>query len=115
MPRGGKRQGSPGQAYSNRTDLMQDYSGAASDVTPRAAAAPTGMPQTPALTPDQTPFPRDPSARPYESIGTAANTPPNAMAPGQGINPGLEALRAVYQATGNLRILDMIEWHERFS
>lgn len=25
MPRGGRRQGTPGRGYANRTDLMQDY------------------------------------------------------------------------------------------
>lgn len=122
MPRGGKRQGTPGQAYSNRTDLMENYSGAASAIPQAEAQAGAaqmmaGMPQVrPGLTPDQTPMPRDPSTRPLETIESSMpnGQPPTNMAPGQGLNPGMEALRAAYQATGNLRILDMIEWHERF-
>ena len=34
MPRGGKRQGTPGKGYTNRTDLGQDYMPASGDATP---------------------------------------------------------------------------------
>lgn len=34
MPRGGKRQGTPGKGYTNRTDLGQDYAPAQGTATP---------------------------------------------------------------------------------
>lgn len=78
MPRtprqhGGRRQGTPGKGYSNRTDLMSDYapgSPAGGGIVPPAQAAPT------AITPDQTPFPRDPSAYPNEPLTTGMDTGP---------------------------------------
>lgn len=77
MPRGqhgGARQGAPGAAYANRTDLMTN----SAPQTGTATAASGGMGpdlaarSTPSLTPDQTPFPTDPTAYPG---GDAAPVP----------------------------------------
>jgi hypothetical protein len=64
MPRGGKRQGTPGKGYSNRTDLMNDYDQQA------ASPAAGGMqaPQAPMQTPDDTPGLSDPTQLPDEPI-----------------------------------------------
>jgi hypothetical protein len=67
MPRGGKRQGTPGKAYSNRTDLMASMKPpapggidptAAGGMTAAPPAAPTGPPQSqaPMPTPEDTPM-----------------------------------------------------------
>jgi len=64
--RGGRRQGAPGKAYQNRTDLnvaRSPQSGLATaaaggQTQPPAAAAPE--PQRPQVTPDQTPSVMDP-------------------------------------------------------
>lgn len=68
MPRakkqGGKRQGTPGQGYTNRTDLMQDYNMSAASP---AAGAPMAQPQQYPL-PDELPSIETPTARPGEPI-----------------------------------------------
>ena len=66
MPRakqGGKRQGTPGQGYSNRTDLMQNYN--------MEAGTPAGGPMQAAPSyplPDDLPSIGTPTARPGEPI-----------------------------------------------
>jgi len=72
MPRrrGGKRQGTPGQAYTNRTDMMQNYnmdagSPAAGGVESRDTVSQnTQLP----IYPDQTPSLTTPTMRPGEPI-----------------------------------------------
>ena len=44
MARGGKRVGTPGAAYRNRTDLMQSYAGPASGTPQQAQAMPSPGP-----------------------------------------------------------------------
>ncbi len=69
MPRakkqGGSRQGTPGQGYSNRTDLMQNY-----DMTAASPAAgpPMAPPGTAATSPDDLPGLSTPTAAPNEPI-----------------------------------------------
>ncbi len=71
MPRGrgGRRQGTPGKAYSNRTDLMTDY---APDTTGAAArggmAMPVAAPAQNAQYPEDTPMLLDPTQRPEEPL-----------------------------------------------
>jgi hypothetical protein len=68
MPRGGKRQGTPGKAYANRTDMTSDYanegSAAAGGMTAPTSAAPMQLPTYP----DQTPNLSDPTSRPDEPV-----------------------------------------------
>ena len=64
MARGGKRQGTPGAAYSNRTDLNSNRAPSAGAVSPASG----GM-EAPAFTsPDAVPRLNDPSARPNEPV-----------------------------------------------
>jgi len=66
MPRGrgGARQGTPGQGYSNRTDLMQNY-----DQSQSAAAGGMDMLGGPGMpSPDDSPGLGDPSMYPEEPI-----------------------------------------------
>lgn len=71
MPRGGARQGTPGKAYSNRTDLAVDYapgspaSGGMVTQQDMAQAAPAAP-----MTPEDTPNLLDPSQRPGEAVTT---------------------------------------------
>jgi hypothetical protein len=74
MPRGGKRQGTPGKGYSNRTDLIQNYdqqagSPAAGGMTP---------PPPPMQTPDDSPNLTDPTQFPDEPITTGLRNGPGA-------------------------------------
>lgn len=126
--RGGARQGTPGQAYSNRTDLMTNYSGPAS--TPSTPASvpsggtttPTGAvqasPSTPVgpLTPDMVPNPTDPTMRPNEPVtaGIVNTGFGNTTLPVDTVNEGVRRLRALYAATGDMRLLNMIEFNERY-
>lgn len=69
MPRGGRRQGTPGKAYSNRTDLGMRYdmgagSPAAGGMQAPAEAQPLRLPTYP----DQIPGLSDPTQRPNEPI-----------------------------------------------
>jgi hypothetical protein len=87
MPRGGKRSGTPGKAYGNRTDLMDQRApqsgtataASAGQVAPASSARQPGPPPGPSpLTPDTTPFPTDPTAFPSEPLTAqpAFLTPP---------------------------------------
>lgn len=83
MPRGGKRQGTPGKGYSNRTDLAMNYepgSAASGGIT-----APVQQQQfiPPAIGADQVPSLSDPTMRPDEPV--TAGLP-------MGAGPGVEAL-----------------------
>lgn len=93
MPRGGRRQGTPGKGYSNRTDLMASTKPpavgevnpvAAGGMTGAAPAAPAGPPPGMAMpSPDDTPMLTDPTQRPDEPI-TAG------LPMGAGPGPGLD-------------------------
>jgi hypothetical protein len=73
MPRGGRRQGTPGKAYSNRTDLGVDYSSgspASGGIVTNPQPTPTA-PQAPGqapMAPEDTPGLLDPTQRPGEPI-----------------------------------------------
>ena len=77
--RGGRRKGTPGQAYTNRTDLALDYSEPDATNTPASggippAAAGGGAAPTP-IYPDSIPKLDDPSARPDEPLMTPPKGP----------------------------------------
>ena len=100
MPRGGKRQGTPGKGYSNRTDMGMRY-----DMASSQTAATGGMraPAPPAIEtyPEDTPMLLDPTARPGEPVTAGVPTGPG---------PGPEALAPRLQETANLkRFLPIIE------
>lgn len=66
MPRGGKRQGTPGKGYSNRTDLTSNYDQQAA--SPAAGGVEAPKMQRPMQTPDDTPGLTDPTQFPEEPI-----------------------------------------------
>lgn len=71
MPRGGKREGTPGKAYANRTDMGMNYDNAGSSAASGGVALPPAAPVSagpPALTPDDSPNLSDPTAYPDEPI-----------------------------------------------
>lgn len=69
MPRGGKRQGTPGKGYANRTDLglqpdLSKDTAAAGGMTAPKSSAPMNLPVYPEDTPNLT----DPTNRPNEPL-----------------------------------------------
>lgn len=81
MPRGrgGARQGTPGKAYTNRTDMMSNYDMEAGSPAAGGVEAPSdGAPVLPVY-PDQIPNLSDPTSRPQEPI-----TDGLAVGPGRG-------------------------------
>jgi len=84
MPRGGKREGTPGKAYVNRTDLGMDYApGDAAAGGMQAPAQQAGSLMPPIIGADQVPNLGDPTNRPNEPV--TAGIP-------YGEGPGPEAL-----------------------
>jgi hypothetical protein len=68
MPRGGKRQGSPGKGYSNRTDLQMNYDNENVSAASGGMAEPTPTPMAPSSYPEDTPMLMDPTQRPDEPV-----------------------------------------------
>lgn len=97
--RGGRRQGTPGKGYTNRTDLATNR--APQTGTTTAATGGSGMPEQSFITPDQVPRLDDPSARPAEplthglSLGPGGG--PEAMGP-MPMNPAVQTIAAAYNA-----------------
>lgn len=67
MPRGGKRQGTPGKAYANRTDMTSDYANAGASA---AAGGMTPAPSQPTIVaaPEDTPNLLDPTNNPDQPV-----------------------------------------------
>lgn len=87
MPRGGKRQGTPGKGYSNRTDLMSAPDmGQNTAATGGMAAKPSRTP-APMLsrTPDDSPMLTQPSQRPWEPITSGSDFGPGVRGDALGI------------------------------
>lgn len=103
MPRakhGGARQGTPGKAYANRTDLATNMGSQTPEVT--AAAGGVSRPRQPEparmpLTPDTTPSPTDPSARPYEPL----TAPPPMGMGGPAVDETVMLLRSLAAVSHN--------------
>ena len=103
MPRGGKREGTPGVGYSNRTDLGQNYQPQTGTTTAAAGGqtAPAAPPQRTLVTPDMIPKLNDPSGRPGEPVTTGLNAGAGAGPAAIGgvpPNPQMSQLRAAYLA-----------------
>lgn len=64
--RGGRRSGTPGVGYSNRTDLLTQRAPQTGQQT--AAAGAQAVPSAPVITPDMVPKLNDPTARPNEPV-----------------------------------------------
>jgi len=101
MPRGGKRQGTQGKGYSNRTDLATDY---APGGNPAAGGAPVpAMEQrmmSPAVGADMVPNLGDPTGRPDEPVtaGLPIGAGPGMDAMGPMPPPPTDPMRQVLQA-----------------
>lgn len=98
--RGGRRQGTPGKGYSNRTDLAMNR--APQQGMETAATGGSGMPPQPSfVTPDQVPRLDDPSARPDEplthGLSLGAGAGPEALGP-MPVNPAVQTIAAAYNA-----------------
>ena len=103
MARGGRRQGTPGVSYSNRTDLNNSHAPSQGTQTAASAGvrAPAVAQQQPqySLTPDQVPRLDDPSLRPDEPLTSGLDIGPGVGANGVGpmpTNPALLGVQAAY-------------------
>jgi hypothetical protein len=94
MPRGGKRQGTPGKAFTNRTDLAQNYMPAADSNTAATGGQLAPPPQMPQASPEDSPMLTDPTARPNEPITSGLPSGPG---------PGPEAIDPRLQETQQLK------------
>lgn len=76
MPRGGKRQGTPGKAYTNRTDMGMDYN-MQSDISPASGGLETpSQMQRQTAYPEDTPMLLEPTQRPGEPLTAGISTGP---------------------------------------
>lgn len=99
MPRGkqgGKRQGTPGKAYSNRTDLMQNYNMEAG--TPAAGPVNAGQSWT---RPDDLPSLDTPTKYPDQPITSGLN-----MGAGNPAQPGFDSMAERKQLQRYLPLLE---------
>lgn len=130
MPRarGGARQGQPGKAYPNRTDMAQapraapskSYGEAKASLdaqrvvplpkSPAVAGAPAVTPGPPPPTPGAAAFDR-PSDRPGEPLtaGMAIGPGPGPSAAMPAVDPVIETLRAAARAFPNQAIFALLE------
>jgi len=75
MPRGGRREGTPGKGYSNRTDLTSNYDQQAGSPAAGGMEAP---PAPPMQTPEDFPNLTDPTQFPEEPITAGLRSGPGA-------------------------------------
>lgn len=122
MPRGGKRSGTPGRAYSNRTDLATNYS--------PGAAAGGGMEPvqqqrqfvSPVIGADEVPNLSDPTMRPGEpvtaglDIGMGAGAEAMGPMPPAPMDPVRQAIQAMMLVSPNpdlVRVLARLDYEGR--
>jgi len=92
MPRGGKRQGTPGKGYANRTDMDQNYN-LGSEKTPAAGGVSAPQPKPLPVYPEDTPMLLDPTNRPLEPVTAGL---PSGAGPGPEImDPRVDETRAL--------------------
>ena len=105
MARGGRRQGTPGVSYTNRTDLNVAHAPQQGTVTAASAGVVAPRPAMPAqqaptpVGPDQVPRLDDPSMRPNEPLTTGLDIGPGADSRAIGplpTNPELVNIQAAY-------------------
>lgn len=122
MPRGGKRQGTPGKGYSNRTDLATNYS-------PGSAASGGMQPQPqqqqfipPLIGADEVPSLSDPTMRPGEpvtaglDVGMGAGPEALGPMPPAPIDPVRQAIQAMMLVSPNpdlVRVLARLDYEGR--
>jgi hypothetical protein len=102
---GGRRQGTPGKAYSNRTDLNTNYGQSAPGASVASggmvapAPAPQNSPMPSGITPDMVPRLDDPSHFPNEPVTHGLDSGAGGGASVLGVMPGnptLADVRAAY-------------------
>lgn len=122
MPRGGKRQGTQGKAYANRTDLATDYAPGGNPASGGVAAPAQQAPLLPMIGADQVPNIGDPTQRPNEPITTGLNVGPGAgpqalgPMPPSPIDPMRQVLQAMLLHGANpdvLRLLNRLDYEGR--
>lgn len=95
--RGGRRQGTPGKGYSNRTDLLVDR--APQTGTQTAATGGQSLATSTFIPPDQVPKLNDPTSRPDEPVTTGLMAGPGAGPEAMGYmpaGPDIHTLQAAY-------------------
>lgn len=123
MPRGGKRQGTQGKGYSNRTDLGVDY---APGGNPAGGGMKAPVQQQPLMSPaigaDEVPNLGDPTGRANEPVtaGLSIGPGPGVEAMGPMPPPPIDPIRQVLQAMllqGNnpdvVRLLNRLDYEGR--
>jgi len=108
--RGGRRKGTPGKGYANRTDLATDYAPSTAEQTPASGGVPP-QPQQPSgvslgnsptrVAPEDIPKLDDPTGRPDEPVTAGLNVGPGlgkSAFPIQPRDPVIDELRAAYAA-----------------
>lgn len=123
MPRGGKRQGTQGRGYSNRTDLAVDYASGGNPATGGVQAPREQRPiMGPAIGADQVPNLSDPTMRPDEPVTTGVDIgagigsqamgplPPSPMDPMRQI---LQAMMLVSPNPDVQRLLNKLDYQGR--
>jgi hypothetical protein len=91
MPRGGKRQGTPGKGYSNRTDLQTNYDNEGMSAASGGTPVSKPSPQMLGAYPEDTPMLTDPTNRPDEPITSGLMSGPG-NGP-EGMDPRLDETR----------------------
>jgi hypothetical protein len=123
MPRGGKRQGTPGKAYSNRTDLGMNYMpGEAASGGINAPVEQMPAIQLPDIAADQVPNIGDISTRPMEPvtaglpIGLGAGPEAIGPMPPSPMDPVRQIMQALMINSPNpdlVRILNRLDYEGR--
>lgn len=121
MPRGGKRQGTPGRAYTNRTDLTSNY--APGNAAAGGMEAPARQqPAMPMIGADEVPNIGDPSSRPNEPVTAGLNVGMGAGAEAMGpmppppMDPVRQAIQAMMLVSPNpdlARVLARLDYEGR--
>ena len=123
MPRGGKRQGTQGKGYSNRTDLAVDYGPNGNPAT-GGQTAPVQQRQfvPPTIGADQVPNIGDPTARPDEPVTAGLKSgpgpgpeamPPMPPSPTDPIRQVIQAMLMMQPNPDLVRVLNRLTYEGR--
>ena len=124
MPRGGRREGTPGKGYSNRTDLTSSYDNAAASAAGGGLEPPSvdRAPQPAQIYADQVPNIYDPSARPDEPITAGLNVGPGGgnevmpPMPPPRVDPVRQVIQSMLMTNPNpdlVRLLNRLDYEGR--
>lgn len=123
MPRGGRRTGTQGKAYSNRTDLAQNYGSQGNPATGgQTAPAEQAFFLGPIIGAEQIPNIGDPTSRPNEPVTAGISSgpgpgpeaigplPPDPMDP---VRMAVESLLLMYPNPDLVRVLNRLKFEGR--